>query len=366
VTLAAGEMIGERYEIEGKLGQGGMQEVYMAQDTVLKKTVALKVPKTPSASRRFLASAIMSARVNHPNTAKTLDYVTTTESDYLIEEYIEGRDLSKLRARMPLMDPYLVAHFLHHLSRGIAASHHVKVVHRDLKPSNIMVSPGFAFEAIKITDFGIAKMAEEEIEAAVEGGDVQTMTNSSTAIGALPYMAPEMMTSARKSGTPADIWAVGAICYELLTGEKPFGQGLQVVLNVANRTMTPPPSHLDKVQFRGLTTDLLALLHSCMTNDAAARPTADQLVTACTNLCYPPSARATGTLTYVGGNGAFGKIRTSGSGEDIFFHRDSLYGPRLEMGDRVCFAAFPGTPNARAHPIVKLHKPSDAAIAAGA
>jgi serine/threonine-protein kinase len=358
-------VIGERYEIQGLLGQGGMQEVYKAHDMVLDKIVALKVPKTPSATRRFLASAILSARVNHPNAAKTLDYVSTPASDYLIEEYIAGRDLSKLRARMPIMDPYLVAHFLHHLSRGVAASHHVDVVHRDLKPSNIMVSPGFDFESIKITDFGIAKMAEEEIEAAVEGGDAQTLTNSSTAIGALPYMAPEMMTSARKSGTPADVWAIGAICYELLTGEKPFGQGLQVVLNVSNRKLTPPPASLDRVQFRALTAELMALLHRCMTNDASARPTADQLVAECTVLCYPSSPRRTGTMSFVGGTGAIGKILAD-NGEEIFFHRDSLYGGRLEIHDRVCFAAFPGTPNPRAHPIVKLQTPSAAAIAAGA
>lgn len=349
-----GLLIDDRYRIENSIGQGGMQEVYAAHDVMLGRRVALKVPKTPSAKRRFKASAVLSARVNHPNTAKTLDYVAVTGSEraYLIEEYVEGRDLAKLRAVLPLMDPYLVAHFLHHLARGVAASHHVDVVHRDLKPSNIMVSPGLTFETIKITDFGIAKMAEEEIAEAVDGNDPQTMTNSSTAIGALPYMAPEMMKSARKSGKPADVWAVGAICYELLTGVKPFGSGFEVVMNVRDGKMTPPDPVLDKPQFRGLVSEVMALLKASMNSDAASRPTADQLVAECTKLCYPPSARRPGTLEQVP-YGTWGRVAAD-DGEAVFFHPDSLYGAPLQVGDRVCFAAFVGSPHPRAHPIVKL------------
>jgi eukaryotic-like serine/threonine-protein kinase len=356
MSQASGALVGGRYRIQDELGQGGMQEVYAAHDTMMDKVIALKVPKTPSAKRRFKRSAVLSARVNHANVAKTLDYVEVTGSEraYLIEEYVEGQDLSKLRAVLPLMDPYLVAHFLHHLARGVAASHHVEVVHRDLKPSNIMVSPDFRFDAIKITDFGIAKMAEEEIAEAVEGGD-QTLTNSSTAIGALPYMAPEMMTSARTSGKPADVWALGAICYELLTGSKPFGSGFQVVTNVRDGNMTPPDASLDKAQFRGLVAELMALLKRCMNRDAAGRPTADQLVAECTSLCYPESGRRTGTLVDVP-YGTWGRV-TSGEG-DVFFHPDSLYGTPLSVGDRVCFSAFAGSPYPRAHPIVRVRSKS--------
>lgn len=355
-----GKLIGERYEILEPLGEGGMQEVYKAHDTVLDRVVALKVPKTPSARRRFQRSAVLSARVNHPNTAKTLDYVTVPQSDlaYLIEELVPGQDLSKLRATLPVMDPYLVATFLHHLAKGLAASHHVDVVHRDLKPSNIMVSPGLAFDAIKITDFGIAKMAEEEIAAAVEGGDEQTMTNSSTAIGALPYMAPESITSARQAGRPSDVWSIGAICYELLTGLKPFGSGFAVVTNVAARKMTAPPSFLQKAQYKGLVDEILALLRRCMTHASADRPTADQLVAECTKLCYGPSARRAGTLEQIP-FGSWGRIAAD-DGAAVFFHPDSLYGAPLQVGDRACFAAFVGEPLPRAHPIVRMNGPKPA------
>src|ERR1041384_6157592 len=137
-----------------------MQEVYRARDVVLERLVALKVPQDARVARKFRDSAVISARVNHPNVAKTLDYFEESGGKfYLVEELIQGENLREVSVKFERLDPHTVAHVLHHLARGLAAAHRVGVVHRDLKPSNIMVVGGLAFLGLKITDFGIAKMA---------------------------------------------------------------------------------------------------------------------------------------------------------------------------------------------------------------
>jgi serine/threonine protein kinase len=159
---SSGDVIRDRYKIIDNIGEGGMQFVYAARDRILKRKVALKTPKNDSAKKRFKRSAIVSARVNHPNVAKTLDYLEDNNRQYLIEELINGEDLDKaFLKKMKCLDPYLAARVFHYLAKGLAASHHAGVIHRDLKPTNIMVTDRFELTSIKITDFGIAKMADE-------------------------------------------------------------------------------------------------------------------------------------------------------------------------------------------------------------
>ena len=236
-----GNLVGGRYEIMQRVGEGGMQTVYEAKDRLLLRTVALKVPKNTSAKKRFKRSAVVSARVNHANVAKTLDYVEEGERSFLIEEFIDGMDLSRvLKEKMLRLDPLMAARVFHRLAKGLAASHHAGVIHRDLKPSNIMAVGSERLEEIKITDFGIAKMAEEELAEAIEGGN-ESITASQTGIGALPYMAPEMIELMRDAGKPADIWSLGALTFELLVGEKPFGAGLRAGTGYTRRKSTRPP-----------------------------------------------------------------------------------------------------------------------------
>jgi len=346
---AAGDVVAGRYDVLAYVGAGGMQEVYRAKDGVLIREVALKVPKNTSAERRFKRSATLSARVSHPNAAKTLDYVEHGGRSYLIEEFIEGEDLLRVYERLPRMDPYLVAHLFHHMARGVAASHHVGVVHRDLKPSNIMVASQLAFTFVKITDFGIAKMAEEELAAAAEGGD-ESITGSHTMMGALPYMAPEMIQSPRTTGKPSDIWAIASVAYELLTGEKPFGKGLMAVPRIVNGELPNAPSF--KTQFRGLGEALFEIFKKCWAPKPDDRPTADALVQLCGDLCYPLCERCEGTVNY----NPYGTWGFIGSTEgDVFFHSASVYGPMPKVGERVCYACFPGNPARRAHPVVRMN-----------
>src|SRR5215467_8183899 len=105
-----GDVVGDRYEIEEFIGEGGMQEVYRAGDQLLGRSVALKAPKNASATKRFQRSAIVSARINHPNVAKTLDYIETSHRAYLIEELVVGKDLGRVLADFfTFVDPYLAA-----------------------------------------------------------------------------------------------------------------------------------------------------------------------------------------------------------------------------------------------------------------
>ncbi len=353
-THNLGDLIDNRYEILRFVGEGGMQYVYCAKDILLGKEVALKLPKNSSAKKRFKRSAIVSAKINHPNVAKTLDYLDTDLSPYLIEEYISGKDLKEgLLQQLGIVDPYLTAKIIHYLAKGIAASHSAGVIHRDLKPSNVMFSGGFNMSEIKITDFGIAKMAEEEIINAVEGGE-SSISASATAIGALPYMAPEMIKDARNAGKPSDIWALGAMMYELISGQKPFGVGFNAVPKIL--TATPPlkPDCINRsLQFKSLGNELYLLIIQCLDGNPDNRPTADELVEKCTKLCYPVVERKTGTCIYLHPKWNWGRIQ-SDDGKTIFFHSASIYGDKPVVNSRVCFSAFPGSPHQRAHPVLLI------------
>ena len=357
--LSEASILLDRYQVESYVAEGGMQQVYRARDLAFDRPVALKVPLNDSAERRFDRSARLSARVIHPNVAKTLDYFEQDERSYLVEELIDGIDLTTYLRRQDPLDPHLAAHILHHLARAVAASHHVNVIHRDLKPGNIMVSDDPAAAVVKVTDFGIAKMAEEEISDAMERGDEESISSSKTAIGALPYMAPEMIEDSKNVGTPADVWAIGALSYRLLAGTPPYGTGLKAVATIIAAKVPPPPAIWSaKPKFEPvLTEDLWAIVTSCLEKDPARRPTADDLAERCSTLAYFTGQRYFGRIhRYPAGQGQFGFISAE-SGEDIFFHRDSFYSSdRPEPGMPVTFASFPGSPCYRAFPVVPINE----------
>lgn len=351
--LAPGDVIGDRYDIHRYLGEGGMQFVYVARDQLTDRLVALKTPKNKSATKRFRRSAILAAKVNHPNVAKTLDYLKIGDQRYLIEELIDGKDLkAALLEDATSLDPYLAAKIFHHLAKGVAAAHHAGVVHRDLKPTNIMVIGDYSLMELKITDFGIAKMASEELQEAVDGGEA-SMTTSQTAVGALPYMAPEAIDRPGEVGAPADIWSIGAMIYHLLCGRYPFGQGLKAVPQImAANPPEAPPFLTANPQFAPLAREVMDIALSCLKKDPGARPTADQLVEKCSELCYTSSPRQRGVVSNFR-YGAFGFIGTPGG--DVFFHRECVYGPMPKVGDPVLFASYEGGGAPRALPVVKLN-----------
>jgi serine/threonine-protein kinase len=349
----AGEVFIDRYRVEEYVAEGGMQEVYRAQDLNFRRHVALKIPKNPSAEKRFARSARVSAKIVHPNVAKTLDYFEIDGRAHLVEEFVEGVDLSRLlKFEYNYLDPHLAAHLAHLLSKGLAASHHAGVVHRDMKPSNVMVANDPNISIVKITDFGIAKMAEEEIAEAAQGGE-PSMSRSSTAMGALPYMAPEMIESPKTAGMPADIWALGAILYRVVSGEYPFGNGWSAMANIIRGKVPGQPEMLKmRPQFVALGDALWNIIEMCLQMDPTKRPTADALVQICGETSYSDAPRQLGTVdSYKPGTGKWGFLHTDAY-ESVFYHLESYYGEEPVLGARVNFACFPGAPRARAIPVL--------------
>ena len=136
-----GDVVSSRYVVQSHIGRGGMQDVYLASDQLLGIEVALKTPQAGQTDKRFSQSAVIAARINHHNVAKSLDYIEEDDRLFLIEEYVQGETLETKLARFGAVDPHLGARVFHHIAKGIAASHHAGVIHRDLKPSNINNKP---------------------------------------------------------------------------------------------------------------------------------------------------------------------------------------------------------------------------------
>lgn len=356
--MKSGDVVSGRYQIVRHIGRGGMQDVYLARDILLDIDVAVKTPQPGQQVKRFSQSAVIAARVNHHNVAKTYDYFEHDDQPFLVEEYVEGQTLEEKLARFGAVDPHLGARVLSHLAKGVAASHHAGVVHRDLKPSNIIVEMGVNLHELKITDFGIATLTEEVFALAAQDGADLTRSTSGTIKGALPYMAPEMMFRRKGDhpGQEADIWSLGALMFRILAGDFPFGVFLEAAVNVKNRTRNPWPTFMtSNSQFKPLASELQAIVERCLDYDPSARPSADDLVTECAKLCYINVDRTEGHVHRLIQNGYSGFANDTHG--QTFFSMESVYGarrPDASSNSQICYSRFPGLPQHRGHPIVVI------------
>lgn len=353
-----GSTVAQRYRIDRLIGSGGMQDVYIAEDLVLGVNVAVKTPQLGQSNKKFSNSAIIAAKVNHHNVAKTFDYVEEDGRMFLVEEFVDGDNLDRQLLRFGAVDPHLSARVLLSIAKGVAASHHAGVIHRDLKPSNIIVSRGVNLQNLKITDFGIATLAQGVFDEAAQAGDL-TRSTSGTIRGALPYMAPEMMfrKPGDHPGEPADVWSVGALMFQVMTGEYPFGVYLDAAVNVKNQTRAPWPAFMtSNIQYETIAKEMQGLVDRCLRYDPAARLTADQLVAEIQNLCCICVDREEGVVDKLIQNNFSGFV-DSLDGVTSFFSMESVYGsrrPNVSVNRNVCYTSFPGSPRSRAHPIVVI------------
>jgi eukaryotic-like serine/threonine-protein kinase len=253
-----------RYRITGKIGAGGMGEVYLAQDTCLGREVAIKVLppgalQDENARNRFRREAEILSKLSHPNIATVYDFEKQQGKDLLVMEYVRGVTLSDKLAAGPLPEKDVLRLGLQ-LTEGIGAAHEHGVIHRDLKPGNLRVTPeGW----LKILDFGLAK------SALITGADISTVSvaETGTVKGTLRYMAPEQLL-AQTIDARTDIYAVGSILYEMATGQAPFYNQLATVLVEAILHQPPrPPRQLNSA----ISVRLEDIILKCLEKEPANR-----------------------------------------------------------------------------------------------
>jgi serine/threonine protein kinase len=248
------------YDILGELGRGGMGVVYLACQTRLNRPCALKMilagaHATPEAAARFLAEAEAIARLQHPHVVQIHHIGEADGLPFFELEYVSGGNLDRKLDGTP-WPPRRAAHLAEKVARGVAAAHARGIVHRDLKPGNILLA---ADGTPKITDFGLAKALD------IESG----LTGSEAILGSPSYMAPEQAGGqAKTAGPAADVYAVGAILYELLTGRPPFrGATVLETLEQVKGTEPVPPSRL----VPGLSRDAETIALKCLQKDPGKR-----------------------------------------------------------------------------------------------
>ena len=206
-----GQQIGQ-FQIVEKLGAGGMGTVYKAKDVRLNRWVAVKALKRDfnsqsNAYKRFKNEAQISAQISHPNVASLYDFVQVDDRSYIIMELVKGVTLEDRIRKDGKMDEELAINYIIQVLKGLGEAHDMGILHRDLKPSNIMISSsGY----VKLMDFGIAKM-----------DNATRLTAQNKVIGTMEYLAPEIFTGKQPSRT-SDLYAIGVILYEMLTGETMF------------------------------------------------------------------------------------------------------------------------------------------------
>src|ERR1700704_3528172 len=232
------------YEILSGVGAGGMGEVYKARDIRLDRIVAIKVLPTHLADRselreRFEREARTIASLNHPHICTLFDIGQQDGIDYLVMEYLEGETLAQrlLKGSLPLEQ---VLQYAIEISDALDKAHRKGVTHRDLKPGNIMLTK----TGTKLLDFGLAKLKQEVAPVNVQLSEVATANDPLTAkgsiVGTLQYMAPEQLEG-KEVDARTDIFAFGAVVYEMATGKKCFEGKSQASLIAAILQINPPP-----------------------------------------------------------------------------------------------------------------------------
>src|SRR5437660_2265334 len=272
--LVPGTKLG-RYEIRAKIGEGGMGEVYLAEDLQLRRPIVLKILASDVAAnedrmRRFIQEAQSAAALNHPNIAHIYEVGESEGVNFIAMEYIDGHTLREL-IHVKHTDIAKLLKYLQHCAEGLAKAHAAGIIHRDLKPDNIMVTnDGHA----KILDFGLAKLIEPQTSEGSGSSEVATAilphhSISGMIIGSAGYMSPEQAQGrTRDVDHRSDIFSFGCILYEAITGRKAFeGKDAIDSLNKIIREPVTPISNLNPAA----PADLQRIVRRCLAKDPEDR-----------------------------------------------------------------------------------------------
>ncbi|HZF49819.1 MAG TPA: protein kinase [Polyangiaceae bacterium] len=263
LPLEPGGVINQ-YEIIRELGQGGMGRVFLARDTRLARLCAMKLllAYTGERASRFLAEARATARCKHESIVVIYEVDEIRGYPYMVLEYLEGRTLRAwMTERETPVPPRLAAELLTPVVQALVCAHDAGIVHRDLKPENILLTDG---GQVKVLDFGIAKRVETgepgPPAASVRGTEVVGWTQDGAIVGTLPYMSPEQWSGA-DIDFQTDLWAVGILLYELITGETPLGPATMAQLADVQHLDVPMPSAEERLPGAGA---LGAVIDRCL------------------------------------------------------------------------------------------------------
>ena len=272
LSLPVERIIDNKYRLEKLIGRGGMGAVYEATDLRLNRRIAIKIMLgnmfgDRTALRRFEREAQASARLNHPNIISVYDYGgIRTDGAYLVMELVRGFTLRSELQRAGRLDPQTAAAWFKQLLEGVTAAHQAGVIHRDLKPENVLISSQAAGrEQIKVLDFGLAKILQ------IDPSNPQSLTAPGMIMGTFAYMSPEQVTG-EEVDERSDIFSLGVMVVEALTGHRPFvgrtsAELITAILNAPFHLQVdaPPVGQLDEVR------QLNEVLQRCLAKDRGQR-----------------------------------------------------------------------------------------------
>ena len=257
-----------KYKLISLLGKGGMSSVYLAEHTVMKRRVAIKVlphKKVNDASYlgRFHREAQAVASLDHPNIVRAYDVDAETDGSmeihFLVMEYVEGMSLQELIAKKGTLDPKEAADFIRQAAEGLEHAHAAGLVHRDIKPGNLLVDKS---GVVKLLDLGLARFFNDEENSL-------TVEHDEKVLGTADYLAPEQAVDSHTVDHRADLYALGCTLYFLLSGEPPFNEGSLAQRLIAHQTKEPKPltAHRDDIP-----ESLVALVTRLMAKKPEDRP----------------------------------------------------------------------------------------------
>jgi eukaryotic-like serine/threonine-protein kinase len=287
------EVLGDRYELQEPIGRGGMATIYRAVDLRMGRTVAVKILREvyssdPKFVTRFQREARAASALQHPNIVQVFDYGQTGPSYYIVMEFVDGTDLRRYIKKHGVLSNERAIEIAHDVALGLGAAHKRGIVHRDVKPQNIMLNDS---GLVKLTDFGIASMYKD--------AEAERLTTTGMTLGTVQYYAPEQAQGEIVS-PPADIYALGIVLYEMLTGRTPFDGDTPVAVAMRHIQDAPePPSNFNP----RITPGLERIILRCLEKDPRDRfRDGDALAYALENVARAPAGRrgATGVSVPTG------------------------------------------------------------------